>query len=231
MRERDYSRGLTVLRAVIFDFDGLLLDTETAEYEEWSRIFNSLGAELTVQDWIGYVGTWVDASLLDLLEARTDAPFDRAELRERHASAVRAHIDRQDFCEGVRELVPSLRAASMRLAIASNSDLPWVRSHLDHRSYRGNFDHICTRDDGRPLKPEPDVYLLALERLGVSAAEAVAFEDSVAGATAAVAAGLRTFAVPNPITRLSDFPRPVTRLRSLADVTPAWLQAQVALAA
>ena len=86
-----------MLRAVIFDFDGLLLDTESVEYEEWRHIFSSFGAHLSLQDWVKYVGTWVDASLLDLLDDRTTGPFDRAELRRQHESAVRGQRGLEEF--------------------------------------------------------------------------------------------------------------------------------------
>ncbi len=213
-----------MLRAVIFDFDGLLLDTESAEYEEWRHIFSSHGAHLSLQDWVKYVGTWVDASLLDLLDDRTTRPFDRAELRRQHASAVRANVDSKSFCEGVTSLVPALRQAGLKVAIASNSDLPWVKSHLDHRNYRSNFDVICTRENVKHLKPDPDIYLLTLQKLGVKASEAVVFEDSLPGTTAALRAGIQVYVVPNSITVQSVFPAQATVLRSLADVSPTMLR-------
>ncbi len=217
-----------MLRAVIFDFDGLLLDTESAEYEEWKRIFHSLGARLTLQDWIQYVGTWVDASLLDLLAARTAQMFDREELRQQHSRAVRANVAQKDFCEGVTSLVPALRAAGLKIAIASNSDLPWVEGHLNQRNYKDNFDVICTRENVTRLKPAPDLYLLVLKRLGLTAAETVVFEDSLPGTVAALRAGLQVYAVPNPITAQSVFPAPAIRLRSLAEVSPTTLYANAA---
>lgn len=217
-----------MLRAVIFDFDGLLLDTETAEYEEWVRIFNALDAQLTLQDWLKYVGTWVDASLLDLLGARTSRPFDREELRRRHGTAVRRNVDQRDFREGVTALVADLRAAGLQTAIASNSDFPWVAGHLDHRRYRDNFDVICTREDVRRLKPEPDIYRLALRKLGVAASEAVVFEDSLPGTLAALRAGIQVYVVPNPITLQSEFPAEAVKLRSLADISSAQLRANAA---
>lgn len=212
-----------MLRAVIFDFDGLLLDTESAEYEEWVKIFNSLEANLSLGDWVKYVGTWVDSSLMDLLAQRSTKPFDRDVLHCRHSEAVRDNVNQKGFCEGVTSLVPALRAAGLKVAIASNSDFPWVSEHLDHRDYRGNFDVVCTRDDVKRLKPDPDVYLLALERLGVQASEAVVFEDSLPGAIAGLRAGIQVYVVPNPITAQSEFPNQVTRLHSLTEVSPAFL--------
>ena len=217
-----------MLRAVIFDFDGLLLDTETAEYEEWVRIFHSLGAHLTLQDWVQYVGTWVDASLLDLLVARTSCSVDREELRQRHSAAVRVNVAQKDFCDGVRSLVPDLRAAGLKTAIASNSDFPWVASHLDHRHYRGHFDVICTRENVQRLKPDPDIYLWALHKLGVAASEAVVFEDSLPGTIAALRAGIQVYVVPNPITTQSEFPAEAIRLRSLTDISATKLHENTA---
>lgn len=217
-----------MLRAVIFDFDGLLLDTETAEYEEWVKIFCSLEATLTLQDWLKYVGTWIDASLMDLLAQRTSKPFVAEELRSRHEEAVRANVNKKSFCDGVTTLVPALHAAGLKVAIASNSAFPWVQDHLDHRNYRENFDVICTGNEVKRLKPEPDIYLLALERLGVQDAEAVVFEDSLPGTMAALRAGLQVYVVPNSITVQSKFPPEAKRLGSLAEASPALLRERFA---
>lgn len=213
-----------MLRAVIFDFDGLLLDTETAEYEAWARIFRAHGAQLPVQAWGQFVGHWVDGRAFALLEERTGRPVDREALRRQHQEAFFAQLERTAWCAGAPALVSSLRRAGVRVAIASNSDAAWVHGHLEQRHFKRHFDVICTSDDVARLKPEPDLYRLALRRLGVQAQEAAAFEDSPPGVTAALRAGLRVYAVPNAVTEHLDFPAGAQRLASLAAVTAADLQ-------
>lgn len=213
-----------MLRAVIFDFDGLLLDTETAEYEAWARIFQAHGAQLPVQDWGQFVGHWVDGRAFALLEERTGRPVNREALRRQHQEAFFARLERTTWRAGAPALVSSLRRAGVRVAIASNSDAAWVHGHLEQRRFKRHFDVICTSDDVARLKPEPDLYRLALRRLGVQAQEAAAFEDSPPGVTAALRAGLRVYAVPNAVTEHLDFPAGARRLASLAAVTAADLQ-------
>lgn len=216
-----------MLRAVIFDFDGVLLDTETLEYTAWVEIFEEYGARLELADWIRFVGTWIPDDIYTMLAERTDRPVDRDSIRRRHRKILSQRLARAELCAGVTTLVSALQAADVRLAIASNSDRGWVHGHLDQRHFRAPFEVISTQEDVTRLKPEPDIYLLTLDRLGLKAHEAVVFEDSLPGATAALAAGLRVFVVPNPVTVQSDFPAGVTRIRSLADVSVAWLQAKV----
>lgn len=207
-----------MLKAAIFDFDGLLLDTETVEYESWSEIFAEYGAELTSAEWGQFVGTWVDFRALAILERRLGRSLDQEALWHRHRGIFLAKVKHAELCPGAEALVADLREAGIRLAIASNSDRKWVHDHLAERNFRHPFEFVSTGDDVDNLKPAPDIYLRTLDLLGISAHEAVVFEDSVPGVTAAQRAGIKVFAVPTPITRQLEYP-PVPRLHSLAEMS------------
>lgn len=213
-----------MLKAAIFDFDGLLLDTETPEFESWSQVYAEQGAQLSLEAWTQFVGTWIDGHIFTMLEEQIHRKVDRSAIQTRHNTIYHRKLTTVDFCPGVRALLPALRQAGVAVAIASNSDTDWVFGHLDRRDFRHHFDVITTGDDVEHLKPAPDLYLLSLERLGIAADEAVVFEDSLPGVKAALQAGITAFAVPNEVTRHLVYPPEARRLSSLADVSVPFLQ-------
>lgn len=213
-----------MLKAAIFDFDGLLLDTETPEFESWSQVYAEQGAQLSLAAWTQFVGTWIDGHIFTMLEEQIHRKVDRNAIQARHNAIYHRKLTTVDFCPGVRALLPALRQAGVAVAIASNSDTDWVFGHLDRRDFRHHFDVITTGDDVEHLKPAPDLYLLSLERLGIAADEAVVFEDSLPGVKAALQAGITAFAVPNEVTRHLAYPPEARRLSSLADVSVPFLQ-------
>jgi HAD superfamily hydrolase (TIGR01509 family) len=125
---------------------------------------------------------------------------------------------------GVAAHISAGRAAGLALAIASSSSDWWVSGHLGRLGLRDAFDVVCTKELAARSKPDPGVYLAALERLGVPADEALAFEDSEAGVTAARAAGIRVVAVPGSFSEEMDFSAASKVLRSLADLGPGALR-------
>ncbi len=213
-----------MLKAAIFDFDGLLLDTETPEFESWSQVFQEQGAQLSLADWMQFVGTWVNGHIHTMLEERLTHKIDRNAIQSRHNAIYHQKLASVDFCPGVRTLIPALRQAGVTVAIASNSDVDWVTGHLEARAFRHNFEIISTGDEVERLKPDPDLYLLSLERLGIAAEEGIVFEDSLPGVQAGLKAGLTVFAVPSQITRHLTYPSAAQRLNSLEDVTVPYLQ-------
>lgn len=204
-------------RALILDFDGLMVDSEMAEYVAWKEVYEGEGAHLTVADWLGAVG-YVNgfdprAHLESQLGRALDwAPRDarrRARLAELHAA-----LDRP--LPGVSALIEQGRRLGCRLGVASNSTAAWVRAGLQRLGCADRFETVRTRDDVARPKPAPDVYLRVLADLGVPAAEAIAFEDSQPGVAAAKAAGLYVVAVPNELTRRQDLSRADLTVETLA---------------
>ena len=146
-------------------------------------------------------------------------PPDRILLEENHRQFRNELLLAQPILPGVLPLLTNATAQGLRLGIASNSPHSWVDRHLQRIGLFDYFHAICCRDDVARGKPEPDVYQHALDRLGVSATEAVAFEDSLPGSEAAKRAGLFCVVAPNPSTRHYTFPHADRRVESLAEVT------------
>jgi HAD superfamily hydrolase (TIGR01509 family) len=207
------------LRALVFDFDGLILDTEWPEFASVGAIWAEHGHELDLAWWRTIVGTATYVDWLERLEARVGRPLDREHLRARRREHHHALIAEQDALPGVVDLVEAAATAGVPLGIASSSPTSWLETHLDRLGLRHRFDVLVGRDRVERAKPAPDLYLLACRELGVDPAEAVALEDSPNGAAAARAAGLRCVMVPNRITAAGPFDDADLVVASLADLT------------
>ena len=184
-------------RAVVFDLDGLLLETEDLWHASESELFRRHGVEFTRDDQLALIGTGAEVSSRYYAE-RLGLPVERGpELFEEMIGLMHEQVRRQvDARPGARELVHELRRLGVPLALASNSPRYLVDDALATAGLAGVFDVIVTADDVERPKPAPDIYRLACERLGVPASEAVALEDSGSGVAAAKAAGLDCIAVP-----------------------------------
>jgi HAD superfamily hydrolase (TIGR01509 family) len=218
-----------VIRALVFDFDGLILETEGPAYETWSQIYREYGHELPIDKWFDYIGReggYFDAA--DHLAALVGEGFDRAAARKRRDAKKTALIAALDVMVGVREYVADGKRMGLRLGVASSSSRAWVLGHLERLRIHTEWDAVRTRDDVVRTKPAPDLYLAVVEALGVAPGEAVAFEDSRNGIAAAKDAGLLCVAVPNALTAAMDLSRADLRLGSLADTPLAELLAVLA---
>jgi HAD superfamily hydrolase (TIGR01509 family) len=202
--------------AVVLDFDGVILDSEMPEFESHRRIFERCGATLTADDWCGQIGVWTGDSARRwhrrLSGLTADAPtFDQYEVEKRR---IFAELLPAEPMPGIRELLELLDRAGVPVAIASSSPARWVVPAAIRLGIASRVRAIVTADDVSRRKPEPDVYLEALRRLGAAAARSVAIEDSAPGVAAAVAAGLWTVAIPHPLTTSHDLDRAHLRVSS-----------------
>jgi putative hydrolase of the HAD superfamily len=204
--------------ALIFDFDGLIIDSETPLFEIWQDIYREHGGALGLDDWQHALGTFGGFDPYAELLARTGVRLERATL----APIVRArHVERctvMPLLPGVASLLDEARAAGLRTAVASSSAIDWVGPFLEQHGLLARLDAVCTRDDVARVKPAPDLFLLAAERLGTPASRCVVFEDSPNGLRAARAAGMWAVAVPNALTRPLPLPDHDLALTSLADL-------------
>jgi HAD superfamily hydrolase (TIGR01509 family) len=190
---------------VVFDFDGLMLDTEWTTYQTVDEVFRAHGEELSLELWTSFIGTTDHPHWTDLLEAQLEGPFDRDTWQARRAETGLARAMSLELLPGVGALIEQVHAAGIPLAVASSSSADWVRGHLRHRELDHLMDAVCTGDEVARTKPDPALYLLACERLGVEPSESVAIEDSLHGIAAARAAGMRTVAVPGRMTAHLDY--------------------------
>lgn len=194
-------------KAVIFDFDGLIVDTETPEVEVWQEIFREHGLEFPDAVWINAIGRGADQIQerpIDVLVRMSDVPVDPiAVLRDQHRR-VMDRINMLPPRPGIVELIQLCKERRLPLAVASSSKHNWVDTHLERVALFNEFETVCCADDVQRAKPFPDLYLLACARLGVAPHEAIAIEDSPNGIAAARAAGVHVVCYPNSLTRHLD---------------------------
>jgi HAD superfamily hydrolase (TIGR01509 family) len=213
---------LTDVRALVFDFDGLILDTELPIYTSWCCLFEDHGARPpTIDEWAAEIGTVRGLDLPGLLLERAGQPVDLDEAdvwRRGHRDLLLAE---QQARPGVEDWLRDAEAAGLRIGIASSSEADWVLPLLERIGLHSRFEHVVNA--GGPLrpKPAPDVYVEACRRLAVDPGHALALEDSPHGIAAAKAAGLRCVAVPHELTETLDLSAADLRLTSLAACTLA----------
>lgn len=204
--------------ALVFDFDGLILDTETSEFETVRDVYADHGVVLTEEEWRHRIGTHT-RHWLDDLEDVVGPLAEREEILLRRRDAHHERILAEAVLPGINRLIVDAEARGLRLGVASSSSYDWVGGHLERLGLLDRFACVGCRTDVLPPKPEPDVYLHVYERLEVDPAVAVAFEDSLHGVRAAKAAGLRCVAVPGRMTLGVDLSEADLVVRSLADHT------------
>ena len=213
----------------IFDCDGLLADTETPDYDAWRHIYEEQGLHLPIELWAQSIGKAKGHDLNDWhapLAERIGLGYDREAVQTRRRAHYLDAIGKLTPMPGVLALLDALDGAGIPCAVASNSERDWVDRVLNITGLTARFQAIATADEVVRPKPEPDVYLLAAERLGVAPAHCVAFEDSPRGLAAAHAAGMFTVAVPTALTRHFGFEQAHHLVESLEHLTLEHLRRQ-----
>ena len=208
-----------MIRGLVFDFDGLIVDSERPVYRAWAELYSQYGEELSVDLWktvIGHAPGFFDP--VAELEQRLGVGLDAQALRARYRARQLEFMHVEPILPGVREWGEEARAMGVRLGVASNSSRAWVTGNLERLGLAG-WHCICCSDDVARPKPAPDVYLAVVECLGVDPRETVAVEDSHSGVRAAKAAGLFCVAVPGSLTPDADYSDADLVLASLADST------------
>ena len=205
-----------MIRALIFDFDGLILDTETPLIDAYAAVHTAHGIAFDRATFLRSVG-------------HADYAFDpwhgfsphadRAALELERRTLKDALMLRQPILPGVAALLEAARTRGLRIGLASNSEHTWVDPHLARLGLAPYFEFVACRGDAPSPKPEPDLYRLVLNRFGLRGHEAVALEDSQAGSLAAKRANLWVVAVPNASTAHHDFAVADLQVTSLAEIT------------
>jgi HAD superfamily hydrolase (TIGR01509 family) len=206
------------IRCLLFDFDGLLVDTESPGLATWQEVYREHGHELPLERWATIVGTVGGFDPIDHLEELA-GPLDRERVLAGQRERELALVDLEELRPGVLACLERAEELALATAIVSSSSRHWVDRHLGRLERAEHFDAIVTADgDEKRAKPAPTLYLEALERLGLSAGEAIAFEDSPNGIRAAKAAGVFCVGVPNGVTAALGLEEADLVLGSLGDV-------------
>jgi HAD superfamily hydrolase (TIGR01509 family) len=206
-----------MIRALIFDFDGLILETELPEYLSWQEIYQEHQSSLPLSEWAACVGTSADRfDPCAYLEAQIGRPVNRAELGSRQRQRSNELIDAQAAQPGVEAFLTDATRLGLKIGLASSSSSDWVTGHLARLGLLEYFDCIKCADHVQQVKPDPQLYLAVLAELDIEPHQAIAFEDSPNGVLAAKRAGLFCVAVPNAITRQLALDQADLQLASLA---------------
>jgi HAD superfamily hydrolase (TIGR01509 family) len=204
--------------AVLFDFDGVLVDTEWAIYQSWRRLFEAHDHELPLEIYTRCIGSDFQSwSPKTHLEDLTGLAFDWHDLDARRQEEIMAELDGAGPMHGVNEVLGKLPAAGLAAAVVSSSSHRWVDGWLEKLGLRRHFATTVCRGDALRIKPAPDLFLEAARRLDVAPELCLVIEDSVNGLNAAKAAGMRVWAVPNRVTEGLDFSQADRVFLSLAE--------------
>jgi HAD superfamily hydrolase (TIGR01509 family) len=205
-----------MIRAIIFDFDGTILETEYPDYLCWREAYEEHACELPLPLWLSSVGS-ATFDPYGYLEQQLGRAVDRPAMRERRRERMHTLITQQTPRPGVLETISAAQRLGLHLGIASSSGREWVEGYLTLFGLRNFFEVIFTREDVVRVKPDPTLYLMAVNALDVRPQEAIAIEDSRNGMLAAQAAGLKCVVVPNEITKQLVFPEADLQMKTLAD--------------
>lgn len=198
--------GYVMIKAIIFDFDGTIIDTETAWYTVFRDAYAQYGVDLSLATYAKCLGTNLQefnpyTYLVTHHHIELDVEAFQTSIQQSHAQLMAKETVRP----GILAWLQQAREAGLQIGLASSSSRQWIDQYVDTLGIRDFFDCYCTADTVTNVKPDPELYLQALEQLGIKANEAIAIEDSPNGAQAAVAAGLYTLVIPNAITKQLPF--------------------------
>lgn len=212
-------RKMNRIEVLIFDFDGLVINTEGPVYESWQELFRSYGLELSFDKWVSTVGS-SDAEFDPYaeLDRLLGYPVDWQVVGPRRRERELELIEKLPLRPGVLQYLTDAKRLGLKIGMASSSSCEWVQGHLTRLGIIDYFEIIHGKDDVRRTKPSPELYITVLEAFGLDGNQAIVLEDSLNGVLAAKEAGCFTLAVPNNITRHLEFDKADLVLNSLEDL-------------
>lgn len=208
-----------MIKAVIFDFDGLILDTETAWFESYREVLKEDHQfDLKIEDFVQCVGS-DDTVLFSYLKENLSSSFQVEDIRGRAKNLHTLKIKEAKALAGVEQCLVDAKRKGLQIALATSSTREWVVNHLTNLNLLSYFDYLITQDDVDRIKPAPDLFLKAIEVLEIQPTEGLVFEDSLNGLIAAQKAQLKTIIIPNPVTKALPFENYHLKLSSMAEMS------------
>jgi HAD superfamily hydrolase (TIGR01509 family) len=209
-----------VIRALLFDFDGTIVDSEGPAFRSWQEVYRAHGQELPLERWVACVGTIGGFDAFAELEELVGKPVDREQIQARRLVRKTELVEAEPLRPGVEGYLREARRRGLGVGIVTSGPREWVVENLGRLGLSDGWSCILCADHEQSIaKPDPHLYREALAQLGIGPAEAIALEDSPNGIAAAKAAGLFCVAVPNPITAALDLGAADVRVESLAKLS------------
>jgi len=193
-----------MIKGIIFDFDGLLLDTEYPQFQSWQEAYKLYGCELPLPEWAICIGTGAIFDPVAYLQARTGVSVDRESILNQHRVRCKELIEMEPVLPGVKETLAAARQLGVKMGVASSSPQAWVYGHLERLGLLPYMDIIRTADDVKQVKPDPELFTSAAAGLDIRPSEILVFEDSPNGILAAQRAGMYCIVIPNRLTSQLD---------------------------
>ncbi len=209
-----------MIKALIFDFDGLILETEGPVYLSWQELYQSLGFNLSYETWATIIGT-ADGSFdpHKELESLVGGALDWDKIEPLRRTREQELVETQPILPGVEAYLKDAKRLGLKIGLASSSSCQWVTGHLTRLGLIDYFDCIYGSDDVQCTKPDPELYLAVLGMFNLRGDQAIVLEDSPNGVLAAKRAGTFCVAVPNEMTRQLPLEQADLRIDSLADLS------------
>lgn len=208
-----------MLKAIIFDMDGLMIDSEPFHHKAFDKVFREYGKELTIEDNNKYFVGISDIDAAKEMIVRYQLPISPEELVERKQKAYRVLIANEITSQpGLMELLQKLQEYGYKKAIASSSMLSEIELVMNTLKINKYIDIYCSAQEVKHGKPAPDLFLLAAQRLGIEPALCLVLEDAQSGMNAAKNAGMKCYIIPSRETKGKDFSEATRVLDSLNEV-------------
>lgn len=208
-----------MIKAIVFDFDGVILDSERLMYLVMQNMFARYNVDLPLSLWSQDIGTQDGFDAIKYLEQNTHTEIDRKEFLEKRDQLFNTLVDQEEVLPGVRSVLRQARDLGLRIGLATSSKGDWPRRHLKRFGLTDYFQSIKSWDDVVRVKPDPELYIQSLKSLQVQPKEAIAIEDSFNGSLAAKKAGMYCIVVPNAVTKQMPFGHVDGCFQSLQDVS------------
>ena len=211
---------MTSIKALIFDFDGLILDTETPAFQSWQEIYSDYDVILTPEKWMRFVGTGSSAiasSPFDELETLTGQHIDRHIVDTKRQEMFMRLMKSEHIRPGIKKVIAQAKSSGLKIGLASSASRKWILGNLERLELLADFECIRCADDADQVKPSPELYQLVLTAFGIGPEQAIAFEDSPNGIQSAKAAGVFCIAVPNTLTQAALLQMTDIHIESLAE--------------